>query len=1049
MNREGKKCVLYPRVSTEMQVDGYSLEGQKNSLKRFADREEMEIVGIYEDAGKSGKSIEGRPAFKKMLSDIKNGLEIDYILVYKLSRFGRNAADILNSLEFVQSYGINLICIEEGIDSSQTSGKLLISVLSAVAEIERENIIEQTMNGRREKARQGGWNGGFAPYGYYLKDNQLLIEETEAEAIRIIFDKFANSDVGLGGVAKYLNLQGIKKIPRQNGTLETWSSHFIRLILDNPVYCGKIAYGRRTREKVKGTKNEYKQVHTDDYILEDGQHEGIVSEELWQKAHTKRMATGIKQPSKIGKDRSHLLTGILKCPICGSSMYTNKHAWTNKDGTYKEVYYYICGRNKQERGHHCDYKASLRKTDIEPLVIEAVKELVSDKYFAKEIEKRIGVQTDTTAIDKELANYESKLKEVDLNKARLEREIDNLPIDARFRERKIHDMTLRLDGLYDTIVELEERIEDAKLRRSSIEMEAITLDNIYKLMLNFGKLYDIISDEEKKNLITYLIKEIQIYPNGESEMPLKSIEFNFPIYRDGQEVRRLLWEKGNTVDIMSLYTNDTDTLRQMIAQSMAQLVSSVFTLAAVFFCMLYISIWLTLIVCAVMALILVFVRKLTGRIGGYFMAQQTALADLNGYVEEMVNGQKVVKVFCHEGQSKAELRRRNRVWAENAARASGMANSMMPMMNAVGYLQYVIIAVIGGTMAIAGTPNLGLTGMNTLTLGMIASFLTLSRGFTNPISQISNQFNSIVTALAGASRIFAFMDAEPETDDGYVTLVNAKEENGTLAETDHHTGLWAWKHPHGDGTVTYTKLAGRVVFDHVDFGYTPDKEVLHDITLYAEPGQKVAFVGATGAGKTTITNLINRFYDIADGKIRYDGININKIRKADLRRSLGIVLQDVNLFTGTVMENIRYGNPDATDDECIAAAKLANADHFIRMLPDGYNTVLKGDGSGLSQGQRQLLSIARAAVSDPPVMILDEATSSIDTRTEALVQSGMDKLMEGRTVFVIAHRLSTVKNADVIMVLDHGRIIERGNHAKLIAEKGVYYQLYTGAFELE
>jgi len=365
------------------------------------------------------------------------------------------------------------------------------------------------------------------------------------------------------------------------------------------------------------------------------------------------------------------------------------------------------------------------------------------------------------------------------------------------------------------------------------------------------------------------------------------------------------------------------------------------------------------------------------------------------------------------------------------------------------YITNVIIAVIGGTMAIAGTPNLGLTGMNTLTLGMIASFLTLSRGFTNPISQISNQFNSIVTALAGASRIFAFMDAEPETDDGYVTLVNAKEENGMLAETDHHTGLWAWKHPHGDGTVTYTKLAGRVVFDHVDFGYTPDKEVLHDITLYAEPGQKVAFVGATGAGKTTITNLINRFYDIADGKIRYDGININKIRKADLRRSLGIVLQDVNLFTGTVMENIRYGNPAATDDECIAAAKLANADHFIRMLPDGYNTVLKGDGSGLSQGQRQLLSIARAAVSDPPVMILDEATSSIDTRTEALVQSGMDKLMEGRTVFVIAHRLSTVKNADVIMVLDHGRIIERGNHAKLIAETGVYYQLYTGAFELE
>ena len=361
------------------------------------------------------------------------------------------------------------------------------------------------------------------------------------------------ADVAASVLAKLRNKA--KKIPRQNGTLETWSSHFIRLILDNPVYCGKIAYGRRTREKVKGTKNEYKQIHTDDYILEDGQHEGIVSEELWQKVHAKRMATGIKQPSKIGKDRAHLLTGILKCPLCGSSMYTNKHAWTNKDGTYKEVYYYICGRNKQERGHHCDYKASLRKTDIEPLVIEAVKELVSDKYFAKEIEKRIGVQTDTTAIDKELANYESKLKEVDLNKARLEREIDNLPIDARFRERKIHDMTLRLDGLYDTIVELEERIEDAKLRKSSIEMEAITLDNIYKLMLNFGKLYDIISDEEKKSLITYLIKEIQIYPNGESEMPLKSIEFNFPIYRDGQEVRRLLWEKGNTVETVVLLSH--------------------------------------------------------------------------------------------------------------------------------------------------------------------------------------------------------------------------------------------------------------------------------------------------------------------------------------------------------------------------------------------------------------------------------------------------------------------------------------------------------------
>ena len=510
MNNKKTKVYIYTRVSTVMQIDGYSLEAQKNKMKNYAEFNDFKIAGEYEDAGKSGKSIEGRMGFNQMIEDIK-------------------------------------------------SGKLLISVLSAVAEIERENIIEQTMNGRREKARQGGWNGGFAPYGYYLKDNQLLIEETEAEAIRIIFDKFANSDIVLGGVAKYLNLQGIKKIPRQNGTLETWSSHFIRLILDNPVYCGKIVYGRRTREKVKGTKNEYKQVHAEDYILEDGQHEGIISEKLWQKVHAKRMATGIKQPSKIGKDRSHLLTGILKCPLCGSSMYTNKHAWTNKDGTYKEVYYYICGRNKQERGHHCDYKASLRKTDIEPLVIEAIKELVSDKYFAKEIEKRIGVQTDTTAIDKELANYESKLKEVDLNKARLEREIDNLPIDARFRERKIHDMTLRLDALYDTIVELEERIEDAKLRKSSIEMETITLDNIYKLMLNFGKLYDIISDEEKKSLITYLIKEIQIYPNGESEQPLKSIEFNFPIYRDGQEVRRLLWEKGNTVETVVKLSLKKDT----------------------------------------------------------------------------------------------------------------------------------------------------------------------------------------------------------------------------------------------------------------------------------------------------------------------------------------------------------------------------------------------------------------------------------------------------------------------------------------------------------
>lgn len=502
-------------------------------------------------------------------------------------------------------------------------------------------------------------------------------------------------------------------------------------------------------------------------------------------------------------------------------------------------------------------------------------------------------------------------------------------------------------------------------------------------------------------------------------------------------------------DIMSLYTNDTDTLRQMNAQSMAQLISSVFTIVAVLVCMLYTSIWLTIVAVLVMLLILQIVKGIAGKVGTFFILQQKTLADVNGYVEEMVNGQKVIKVFCHEETTKEELRQKNKAWAQNATNANGYANSMMPMMNALGYVQYVIIAVLGGYMAIEGITNLGLTGTGTLTLGMIASFLTLSRSLTNPVSQISNQFNSIVTALAGASRIFAFMDEEPEADDGYVTLVNAKEGNGVLTETAERTGIWAWKHPHSDGTVTYTRLEGRVILDNVDFGYAPGKQVLYDVSIYAESGQKIAFVGATGAGKTTITNLINRFYDIADGKIRYDGININKIKKADLRRSLGVVLQEVNLFTGTVMENLRYGNPDATDEDCIAAAKLANADGFIRMLPQGYNTVLKGDGSGLSQGQRQLISIARAAVSDPPVMILDEATSSIDTRTEALVQDGMDKLMKGRTVFVIAHRLSTVQNSDVIMVLDHGHIIERGNHEKLINEKGTYYQLYTGAFELE
>lgn len=502
-------------------------------------------------------------------------------------------------------------------------------------------------------------------------------------------------------------------------------------------------------------------------------------------------------------------------------------------------------------------------------------------------------------------------------------------------------------------------------------------------------------------------------------------------------------------DIMSLYTNDTDTLRQMIAHSLANLLSSIFTIVAVFVSMLYISVWLTLIVLAITFIALIGVKNVAKKSGKYFVQQQKTLADLNGYIEEMVNGQKVIKVFNHEEKNKLELKSKNKAWKNAATLANGNAYSIMPIMNAVGYFQCVAIALIGGFMAINGTMNVCLVGVNSLSLGMIASFLTLTQSFISPIAQISNQFNSIVTALAGASRIFKFMEEEPETDTGYVTLVNAKYENGKLVECDERTGIWAWRHPHLDGSVTYTLLEGRVVFENVDFGYIPGKKVLKKISLYAEPGQKIAFVGATGAGKTTITNLLNRFYDIDGGKIRYDGINIKKIKKEDLRRSLGMVLQDVNLFTGTVMENLRYGNPNATDQDCIAAAKLANAHSFIQMLPEGYNTTLEGDGSGLSQGQRQLLSIARAAVSNPPVMILDEATSSIDTRTEALVQDGMDKLMQGRTVFVIAHRLSTVQNSDVIMVLDHGEIIERGNHEKLISQHGTYYKLYTGAFELE
>lgn len=501
-------------------------------------------------------------------------------------------------------------------------------------------------------------------------------------------------------------------------------------------------------------------------------------------------------------------------------------------------------------------------------------------------------------------------------------------------------------------------------------------------------------------------------------------------------------------DIMSHYTNDTDTLRQMISQSIPQLFSSIVTIVSVFFAMLSLSVWLTLFVLIFIVLILQVVKKIAGNSGKYFVRQQASIGDVNGYIEEMINGQKVVKVFCHEEKAKENFDKKNEKLFNEAAQANTFANVLMPVMNNFGYVLYVLVAIVGGGLAISGVTNISLTGVDVISLGMIASFLQLSRSFIQPLGQVSQQLSAIIMALAGAKRIFGLIDEQSETDEGYVTLVNAKYENDVLTETPERTGLWAWKHPHEDGTVTYTKLKGEVRMFDVDFGYEEDKVVLHNITLYAEPGQKVAFVGATGAGKTTITNLINRFYDIADGKIRYDGININKIKKADLRRSLGIVLQDVNLFTGTVMENLRYGKLDATDEECIAAAKRANADGFIRMLPDGYETVLSGDGSGLSQGQRQLISIARAAVADPPVMILDEATSSIDTRTESIVQRGMDALMKGRTVFVIAHRLSTVQNSDVIMVLELGEIIERGSHEDLIAKRGKYYQLYTGAFEL-
>ena len=501
-------------------------------------------------------------------------------------------------------------------------------------------------------------------------------------------------------------------------------------------------------------------------------------------------------------------------------------------------------------------------------------------------------------------------------------------------------------------------------------------------------------------------------------------------------------------DVMSHYTNDIDAIRQMISQSLPNLFQTCVVLVTVFVIMLYFSVWMCLVIVAGVAFMVFMTKVLGGNSARFFVAQQRELGVVEGQVEEIMNGQKVVKAFCHERAAERDFDAFNEHLFEVSQKANMYGNILMPVLMNIGNLIYVVVALAGGLLLALGTPNVSLSGM-ALSIAVVVPFLNMTKQFCGQIGQISMQINAVVMGLAGADRIFALIDEAPEADEGYVTLVNLGVENGELVETEKRTGLWGWKHPHHDGTTTYTPLRGDVRMEHVDFGYTPNHQVLYDVSVYAKPGQKVAFVGATGAGKTTITNLINRFYDIADGKIRYDGINVNKICKADLRRSLGVVLQDVNLFTGTVMDNIRYGKLDATDDECIAAAKLAGADDFITRLPDGYATMLTGNGAQLSQGQRQLISIARAAVADPPAMILDEATSSIDTRTEAIVQKGMDALIQGRTTFVIAHRLSTVRNSDVIICLDHGHVIERGNHDELIAKKGYYYQLYTGAFELE